>query len=263
MQYKRLPFEWINAPAVFQRLLYSILRKKIETGKVKLYIDDIIIFTNDLNEHYEIIRRVFRKLAERNIIFNLKKSTFLQPKAEYLDYVFDHEGVSPNKNTQKVIDELTTPTTKNDLQKVLGILNYHSKFIPNYSHKVNLLNKLLHGKAQHEAVNWQSKHTQILDEIRKELQGQVKLFYRSLDKDFQMYTDASAHAIAWYLTQGIGKDERVITRGKRTLTLSKQKKPAIDRELLALELGAKKIAHLTSGREVKAFTDHKPLTQLV
>ena len=90
-----------------------------------------------------------------------------------------------------------------------------------------------------------------------------KSFYRSLDKDFQMYTDASAHAIAWYLTQGIGKDERVITMGKRTLTLSKQKKRAIDRELLALELGAKKIAHRTSGREVKAFTDHKPLTQLV
>lgn len=177
-----------------------------------------------------MIRRVFRKLAERNIIFNLEKSTFLQPKAEYLGYFFDHEGVSPNKNIQKVIDELTTPTNKNDLQKVLGILNYHPKFIPNYSDKVNPLNKLLHGKAQHEAVNWQSKHTQILDEIRKELQGQVKLFYRSLDKDFQMYTDASAHAIAWYLTQGIGKDERVMTMGKRTLTLSKQKKPAIDRE---------------------------------
>lgn len=122
-----------------------------------------------------MIRRVFRNLAERNIIFNLKKSTFLQPKAEYLGYFFDHEGVSPNKNIQKVIDELTTPTNKNDLQKVLGILNYHLKFIPNYSHKVNPLNKLLHGKARHEAVNWQSKHTQILDEIRKELQGQVIL----------------------------------------------------------------------------------------
>ena len=70
---------------------------------------------------------------------------------------------------------MTTPTNKNDLQKVLGILNYHLKFIPNYSHKVNPLNKLLHGKARHEAVSWQSKHTQILDEIPKELQGQVIL----------------------------------------------------------------------------------------
>lgn len=132
-QYKRLPFEWINSPAIFQRLLLNILKEEIATGMVQVYFDDIIVFTKDLDMHYKIIDQVFTKLASRNIIIGFDKTEFLRSSCKYLGYIIDKTGVSPNTAIVEMAKQLKPPTNLKEFQKVLGALGWNSKFIPNYA----------------------------------------------------------------------------------------------------------------------------------
>lgn len=72
-EYLRMPFGLKNAPAVFQRFISEIFHDLIVAEKIKVYIDDIIIATKTLEEHYEILEAVLRRITERGLTINLAK----------------------------------------------------------------------------------------------------------------------------------------------------------------------------------------------
>ena len=75
-EFKRMPFGLKNAPATFQRVINHVLREEINRICV-VYLDDIIIFGTDLNEHVKNIKRVFERLKEYNLKVQIDKSEFL------------------------------------------------------------------------------------------------------------------------------------------------------------------------------------------
>lgn len=122
-------------PANFQRLLQTILTEELETSWIQVYIDNIIIFTHTKKKHYAIIKRVLNKHTSRNVIVNFEKSfsslNHWNTSAKSLTKMdFSHK-----ENVDKLVNEIQNPTTKNDLEKVLGTLQYHSKFISNFSNQ--------------------------------------------------------------------------------------------------------------------------------
>ena len=57
-------FGLTNSPATFQTMMNDIFADMISEGVVVVYLDDILIFTKDLEEHRKITRRVLQRLAE-------------------------------------------------------------------------------------------------------------------------------------------------------------------------------------------------------
>ena len=104
--------------------------------------------------------------------------------------------------------------------------------------------------------------TQELGNLKNQLKGNPRLYYPDFTEEFNLYTDASAWGLGWFVTQGQDKNEKIITLGFRTLSPREQTFSTIDQESKALELAAKKIKYVTNGIPVNAYTDHKPPTQI-
>ena len=143
--FTRLPFGLKKSATIFQRLIASVEKDLIEQELSRLFTDDIGVITTTQEKTVEIIRELLKRFAERNIIVNKEKCDLLKPEVEYVGYRLSANGIHPNKNLKKFISEIKTPTNKTEVQKVIQILQYLSKFIPNLAkqmrRRINLLRK--------------------------------------------------------------------------------------------------------------------------
>lgn len=131
-EYLRMPFGLKNAPATFQRMMNEVLREYINKCCV-VYLDDILIFSTSLQEHLVAIRKIFEKLAEHNLKIQVDKCSFLKKETEYLGHVLTSEGMKPNPNKTKCIQEYKLPTTEKQLKSFLGATGYYRKFVEGYA----------------------------------------------------------------------------------------------------------------------------------
>ena len=86
-------FGLTNSPATFQALMNSIFADLIATGKVAVYLDDILIFTNTLEEHRKIVKEVLKRLEDNDLFLRPEKCEFEQTKIEYLGLIISEGEV--------------------------------------------------------------------------------------------------------------------------------------------------------------------------
>ena len=103
-----MPYGLANSGASFQRLIGHILRG-LEYRLALIYIDDIIIFSASVDEHVVHLKEVFRMLRDANVKLNAKKCSFGKQRVEYRGQVVTPEGISPNPDKVRVVQEFPTP----------------------------------------------------------------------------------------------------------------------------------------------------------
>ena len=140
-EFLTMPFGLVNSGASFQRLMGHILRG-LEYRFALIYIDDIIIFSKSVDEHLVHLEEVFRRLCDANVKLNPKKCSFVKQRLEYLGHVVTSEGISPNPDKVRVIQEFPTPTKLKELRSFLGFANYYRRFVRGFSNIANPLNAL-------------------------------------------------------------------------------------------------------------------------
>ena len=123
-EYMVMPFGLSNAPATFQRYINNVLQEYIDRGIV-VYIDDIIIYTETLEEHIKLVRWVLERLAEKHLCVNLEKSEFHIPEVMFCGYVVGQTEVKMAENKVKEILEWSTPRNKKEVQSFLGFTNFY------------------------------------------------------------------------------------------------------------------------------------------
>ena len=90
-------FGLTNSPATFQTMMNDLFKEVIDEGCVVIYMDDILIFTETLDHHREIVKRVLQILANNNLFLKAEKCEFEMPETEYLGVIIRH-----NWDTAKV-----------------------------------------------------------------------------------------------------------------------------------------------------------------
>lgn len=83
-EYLRMPFGLTNAPRVFQRFVHMVFASLIRENKILLYLDDILIAMESLDEHIEIFRKVFESAGRFRLQFRLDKCCFARTEIKYL-----------------------------------------------------------------------------------------------------------------------------------------------------------------------------------
>ena len=78
-EYLVMPFGLTNAPAVFQALVNDVLRDMINKS-VFVYLDDILIFSKDPQEHGKHVRAVLKRLLENHLFLKAEKCKFSAPR---------------------------------------------------------------------------------------------------------------------------------------------------------------------------------------
>ncbi|XP_064653028.1 uncharacterized protein K02A2.6-like [Lineus longissimus] len=257
-QYNRLPFGVSSAPAIFQRIIDSILSG---LPYVVARMDDVLISGASDEEHLEILDEVLRRLHEAGIKLNMEKCKFLADSVIYLGYKIDAEGIHPVEEKVRAIAQAPTPMDVKELRSYLGCLNYYAKFLPNLSMVLAPLHELL---VKNVLFHWGSEQESAFRQSKDLLQSSQVLVHYDPTKDIVLSCDASPKGIGAVVSHRFENgDERPICFASRTLTSAERNYSQLEKEALSIVWGVKKFHSYLYGHEFVIYNDHKPLEYLL
>ncbi|SJL16274.1 uncharacterized protein ARMOST_19794 [Armillaria ostoyae] len=250
-------FGLTNSPATFQWMMNDIFKDLISEGKVTIYLDDILIFTKDLEEHRHTIRRVLQRLRENKLFLKAEKCEFEVLETEYLGVIISKGQVRMDPVKLAGIAEWPTPTKKKELQSFLGFTNFYRKFIRNYSKVVRTLTQLT-GNAEWV---WGTAQNQAFQQLKKQMAEDVILAIPNRTGCFRVEADASNGAVGAVLSQEQEGRWRPVAFMSKALTTTERNYEIYNKELLAIMLALADWRHYLMGalEDVEIWTDHQNL----
>ncbi|KAG0433956.1 Retrovirus-related Pol polyprotein from transposon 17.6, partial [Dictyocoela muelleri] len=192
-EYVRMPFGLTNAPRTFQRVMQNILGN---LDFVKIYLDDVLIHSINIEEHENQIKEVIKKLSKAGLSINLTKSDFYKTKIEYLGHYITPLGYYPKLEKIELYKRITLPKTKKKLQKLIGIINWFRPFISGISNDIIFLTDKL--KNDIRRLKWQKIDQIKLQKIWGRIENAPRLSYPKFDAKFFLEVDASDKGIGEY-----------------------------------------------------------------
>ena len=259
-------FEWLvmpqglcNAPATFQRYLNWVLRKYV--GRFcAVYIDDIAIWSNSIEEHIEHVRLILDALREHGIWVSKDKSILFADALPFLGFIVSSKGVEVAQDKIDKILSAHVPKSSHDIKAFNGLVNYIGQFIPALSHWSTVLSALTR---KNTIFKWESHHQEAFDNIKRLTESTpiCKPINRSSTDSVMVVADASNRAIGGYYGQG--KDYKTMQPAgfhSRALKPAEKNYPTHDKEMLAIVDCLKRWEPQLSGLHFEVLTDHAPLT---
>lgn len=107
------------------QLINEVLHEHLYKGLL-VNLADILIYTETMVEHVNLVRAVLKKLRAAQLYAKLSKCEFHQSKIDYLGYCISHEGIEVNPEKVNAMLEWTPPCTRKQLQSFLGFTNFYS-----------------------------------------------------------------------------------------------------------------------------------------
>ena len=245
-EFCRMPFGLRNAPMSFQMLMSQVL-KGLNWKFVLCYIDDILVFSSNFDEHISHLSQVFQRLRDANLTLKAEKCSFAVDKVIYLGHVITKNGVEVDisKKTEK-IRSFPEPKNQKQLKSFLGLANYYKRFVKDFSKICVPLNRLLQKdkKQKFEPGDWTDKCQDAFDTLKNSLTSPPVLGYADMNKPFVLSTDASGAAIGYILGQvdETGR-EQAIAFGGRALHPDEKKWTVTELECLAVIAGMEAYKH--------------------
>ena len=126
-------FGLTNSPATFQTMMNELLRDLVNTEKVAVFINDVIIATESEKGHNELVAEVVKRLEENDLYVKPEKCKWKVREVEFLEVVIGPEGIKMEEVKVKGILEWLTPKCIKDVQKFLGLANYYRWFIEGFA----------------------------------------------------------------------------------------------------------------------------------
>jgi len=126
-------FGLTNSPATFQAVMNELLRDLINTGKVAVFIDDIIVGTETEEGHDELVAEVIKRLEENDLYVKPEKCRWKVREVGFLGVEIGLEGIKMEKEKVKGVLEWPMPTCIKDVQKFLRLANYYHRFIEGFA----------------------------------------------------------------------------------------------------------------------------------
>lgn len=254
-QFKVMPFGLHSASATFQRLLSSIITPDLEPY-VEVYLDDIVVIGETLEEHMTILRKVFQKLKDARLRINTEKSKFLQDRIVYLGHVIDGQGIRTDPEKVKAIREIPPPTNTRELRQFIGMTSWYRRFIQNCSELTRPLTALLKKRRK---WHWSNEEQEAFDALKTRLSTAPVLAPPDFTREFTLQTDASKDGLGAVLTQDFDDQERVIAYASRTLNKAEVNYSTTEKECLAVVWGIQKMRPYLEGYHFRVITDHQSL----
>ena len=218
-----------------------------------VYLDDVIVFSNTLEEHIDHLNKIFSLFKKVNLRLKQKKCVFATTSIEYLGHIVKKGQILPVVSKVKAIDNAKPPSNVKELQQFLGIVNYYRKFIPNFSQKASSLYELLKKDTD---FKFGDKEMNAFNTLKKCLVSEpIFLNIPNFNLPFELSTDASNESLGAILSQ----NGQVVEYASRTLNKAEKNYSTIEKELLAIIFGIDHFRYYLLGRKFKIITDHNPL----
>jgi hypothetical protein len=175
-----------NALATFMCLMNNVLNKFLEKF-VLVFIDDILIYSKNREEHEEHLRLVLQVLREHHLYAKFSKCDLFQKQVHYLGHVISKEGVALDPDKIRSIMEWPTPKDVSDIRSFMGLAGYYRRFIKGFS-KIGYPITALQKKGI--KFIWTSKCEERFQELKYLLTHAPVINIADPDNDFLVFTDA-------------------------------------------------------------------------
>lgn len=252
-EYLKMPFGLTNAPKVFSRFTQQIFADLIKREEIILYMDDILIATEAVPEHFIILKKVFNLAAKFDLKFRLDKCSFLYSCIEYLGYIIDEVGVRPSPRNIDSVKNYPVPTNQKQVRQFLGLASYFRRFIPNFSLIAKPLHNLLKKEIQFVFGNAEQC---AFDALKNQLSEAPILSIYSPSAETELHCDASSYGYGSVLLQKqvTGKLHPVFYFSQRT-TQAESRYHSFELECLAVVYSIKRFHVYLAGIHFKIITD--------
>ena len=264
-EFTRMPFGLRNAPMSFQ-LLMSLVLKGLNRKFVLCYIDDILVFSPNLETHLQHLKEVFQRLRDAKLTLKPSKCKFGLDKVVFLGHVISSEGVSVEPSNTDKVQNFPVPKTQKELRGFLGLCNYYRRFVQNYAKICVPLNALLKQEVRRtfSSTDWTEQCQTAFETLKSMLISPPILQFPDMNKEFVLATDASGGALGYILGQVDEQGrEYVISYGGRAIRPEEKKWTTTELECLAIISGIETFRHYLSHRHFTVFTDHSALQWLM
>jgi len=250
-----MPFGLTNAPAVFMDLMNRIFRPYLDRFVV-VFIDDILVYSRDEEEHAEHLRIVLQILREKQLYAKFSKCEFWLREVSFLGHIVSAEGIRVDPSKISAIVNWSPPKNVSEVRSFLGLAGYYRRFVQGFSMIASPMTRLLQKDVKFE---WTDECQQSFNRLKDLLTKAPILVQPKSGKEFVIYSDASLNGLGCVLMQ----EGKVIAYASRQLKPHERNYPVHDLELAAIVFALKIWRHYLYGEKCHIYTDHKSLKYLM
>ncbi|GJV10329.1 reverse transcriptase domain-containing protein [Tanacetum coccineum] len=254
-EFQVMPFGLTNAPAVFMDLMNRVCKPYLDKFVI-VFIDDILIYSKNKQEHKEHLKLILELLKKEELYAKFSKCEFWIPKVQFLGHVIDSEGIHVDPAKIESIKDWASPKSPTEIRQFLGLAGYYRRFIEGFSKIAKPMTKLTQKKVK---FVWGDKQEAAFQLLKQKLCSAPILALPEGSEDFIAYCDASKKGLGAVLMQR----EKVIAYASRQLKIHEKNYTTHDLELGAVVFALKIWRHYLYGTKCTVFTDHKSLQHIL
>ena len=191
-----MPFGLTNAPANFQRFINDVLYPFLDNF-CTIYLDDILIYSNNLQEHCIHVKTVLTALSKAGLHLKPEKCEFHRTEVAYLDIIITNEGIKIDLKKVEAIIQWGSPTNLHNTWAFLGFINFYQRFIKSYSDIVTPIVRLTKKEV---LFNWDDACEKAFQRLKTSFTSAPILQYFDPDLKIIVETDASDYVSAGILS---------------------------------------------------------------
>ena len=228
-------FGLTNSLATFQAIMNKLLRDLTNTGKVAVFINDVIVGMETEEGHDELVAEVIKRLEKNNLYVKLEKCKWKVKEVEFLGVVIGPEGIKMEKEKVKGVLEWPIPKCVKDVQKFLGLANYYHWFIEGFARVARPLHDLV---KKEKKWNWMEREEKAFKELKERFTKEPVLAAPDIDKKMRMEMDALDYATGGVLSMECGDGLwRPVAFLSKSLNETERNYEIHDKEMLAIIRG--------------------------
>ncbi|OUT21748.1 hypothetical protein CAS74_002720 [Pichia kudriavzevii] len=246
-------YEWMvmpagltSASATFPQMMNNVLSKKIN-GFVQVYLDDIFIYSEDVETHGKHVKEVLSTLRKHKLITKKSKCRFFYQEFRFLGHVVTPICIQTAPEKIKKVKCWPTPKTVKEAQSFIGLTSYYRRYIKGHSKIANPIHKFMTKQSK-----WTSEQDEAFNQLKNALISSPTLVHPSWSGNckFVLHTDACGVSLG------------VIAYGSKKLVGSQLNYGIYDREFMAVVEALRTWRYYLMGRHFIVMTDHKSLIYL-
>ncbi|MBV2113414.1 MAG: DDE-type integrase/transposase/recombinase [Candidatus Thiodiazotropha sp. (ex Ctena orbiculata)] len=257
-EHVRMGFGMTNSPATFSRMINLILRG-LTWKTVLAFLDDILVLGMDFEDHFKNLAEAFKRFKQHGLKLKARKCVLFQREVEFLGRVVSSNQLKMAAKDITTVADWPVPKSSKDVEKFLGLANYHRSFIKNFAE----LARVLYALTGKNKFKWGNEEEEAFEALKKALTSPPVLGLPNSRDPFLLDTDASDSAIGGELIQVQNGEEKVIAYSSFVLTPEQKKYCTTRKELLSIVRFTRQFRHYLLGRIFTVRTDHSSLTWLL
>ncbi len=230
-EFRVMPFGLTNAPATFQAMMNSVLDGLVDKCVVNL-LDDILIYSNTLEEHVQHLEAVLQRLEQHQLYAKLSKCEFARKELEFVGFNVSADGLKPTPGKVQAVQEWPEPKTVKELRSFLGFCNFYRRFIRDYASTAAPLTDLTKEGAWTGQLSPAARSA--FGELKAKMTTAPVLLNPDFDRPFTLHVDASDYAVGAILLQDQGSGLQPVAYDSKKLSDTERRWASNEKEAYSL-----------------------------